>query len=195
MQTIVPTMYFSPPRMRQQTPRKEAAAKVKVTSGGLVTALRLSTPGRRAGPNRVVPALLRWMYKTENYVPVATDRNVLGVVGFLDEFPSQKDLTTFMDICRTDVVDATFTVVPVNGGIDDPSHPSDEANMYIQYAESMVYPTPLVFYSTGGDPDWLPNGEPKPGNSDLEWFNHILSQANIPQTISITYGSDEKILP
>jgi hypothetical protein len=50
----------------------------------------------------------------------------------------------------------------------DPSHPSDEANMYIQYAEAMVYPTPLIFYSTGGEPEWeAKTGRPGPQVAQL----------------------------
>jgi tripeptidyl-peptidase-1 len=196
VETVVPTTYFSPPRTRQQTPRKlsreEAAEKVKATSGGPVTVL-----STRDKDIEVFPEVLRWLYKTENYVPVATDRNMLGVVGFQDDLPSQEALTTFMSVCRPDAVDPTFTVVPINGGVYGPSDlTSDEANMNIQYAEAMVYPTPLIFYSVGGTQMIRqPSGEPAPGDEDLEWLNYMLSQDNIPRTISMSYGSIEKNLP
>ncbi|KAH8985669.1 peptidase S8/S53 domain-containing protein [Lactarius akahatsu] len=42
--------------------------------------------------------------------------NVLGIVGFLGDYPSQADLTAFMQKYRSEADDATFTVVEVNGG-------------------------------------------------------------------------------
>ena len=29
-----------------------------------------------------------------------------------------------------------------------------------------MYLTPLIFYSTGGESEWLPSGDPAPGDSD-----------------------------
>ncbi|KAH9062380.1 subtilisin-like protein [Lactarius vividus] len=76
-------------------------------------------------------------------------------------------------------------VVEINGGGYDPTHPGEEANMDIQYAESMAYPTPHIFYSTGQGPsgtdDWY-----------VTWLEYILDQKDIPQTISISYGLEEK---
>ena len=61
--------------------------EVKVTPGGLV--IELSTRDDD-DDNWVVPRLLRWVYQMESYVPVATHRNMLGVIGFFDDSPSQE---------------------------------------------------------------------------------------------------------
>ena len=194
VQTVSPTTYFAPPRTPQQKPRKlsreEAATKANATSREPLTA-------RSLGVNQVVPDFLRWLYKTTTYLPTSLD-NVLAVVGFADALPSHDDLTTFMTNLRTGAEDATFVVLPVNGGLDvyNPRQPSAEANMDIQYAEAITYPVQHVYYSAGGrmmlDPD---RDEPGPGDSYLEWFNYVLSRQYIPQTISISYGIEERLVP
>ncbi|KAH9177886.1 subtilisin-like protein [Lactarius sanguifluus] len=85
---------------------------------------------------------------------------------------------------RSEADDATFTIVEVNGGGYDPTHP--EANMDIQYAEAIAYPTPHIFYSTG---------QSDTGNDFAVWLDYILNQENIPQTISISYSHGEQSIP
>jgi hypothetical protein len=61
----------------------------------------------------------------------------------------------------------------------------------------MVFPTPLIFYSLGGDLVWELDGRAVPiaGDAYLEWFNHLIGESNIPQTISIAYAHNESDLP
>ena len=40
----------------------------------------------------ITPACLRALYNTVNYTPQATDRNILGVAGYLEEFANRADL-------------------------------------------------------------------------------------------------------
>jgi tripeptidyl-peptidase-1 len=94
IQAVAPTTYFPYTRVSVagQTPHRRSfgAASVKAASGKLVTVL----------PSRYVnidPSILRWMYDTEDYVPLATEKNRLAVVGFGNQLPSQEDLTMFMD--------------------------------------------------------------------------------------------------
>ena len=195
VQTVSPTTYFASPHTLQQTPRKlsreEAATKVNVTSGEPLAA-------RWWAVNGVVPEFVRWLYKTTSYVPTSPD-NVLAVVGFKDDLPSQEDLTAFMTDLRTGATNATFVVLPVNGGPSEYNpwqRPSFEANMNIQYTEAITYPVQHVYYSAGGLMMRYPDSnEPCPGDSYLEWFNYVLSQQYIPQTISISYGIEERHLP
>jgi tripeptidyl-peptidase-1 len=106
----------------------------------------------------------------------------------LDKFPSHKDLTTFMTEYHTDVLAATYSVVLANGGGYDQDDPSAQANTDIQYSTAMAYPTPLIFYSTGGV-DWSNALEPRPSaNSFLDLLQFLLIQSFIPDTISISYG-------
>jgi tripeptidyl-peptidase-1 len=191
VQTVAPTTYFGSPRTPLRTPRKrsseEAAVMVNVTSGELVSAL-----SRRDG--EVTPSILRKLYKTGTYVPSAMDQNLLGILGFNNEYPNQDDLTAFMTDFRTDAVDATFTVEKVNGGGYDQSHPGHEANMDTQYGAAMAYPTPQIFYSTGGKLHSIAHGNPA-HDAFLEWFKYLLNLSKIPPTISISYGNIEKDYP
>jgi tripeptidyl-peptidase-1 len=144
----------------------------------------------------VFPGFLRWLYGTGEYVPSATDQNKLAVVGMEDQFPSRQDLTTFMNHFAGHPQAATFAAVQVNNGVNDPNDPGEQANLETQYAAAMAFPTLLVFYSVGGEIRWdFADGMPIAGDAFLEWFNHILEEQNIPQTISMTYGTNELTLP
>ncbi|KAF8263760.1 peptidase S8/S53 domain-containing protein [Lactarius quietus] len=77
-----------------------------------------------------------------------------------------------------------------------PEPPTVEGSQNIQYAEAMAYPTPVTFYSVGGD-IVVTAGTKKPGRGDstLEWLHHVLDQEDVPKTISTSYGEYEKDLP
>jgi len=57
---------------------------------------------------------------------------------------------------------------------------------------------PVTAYTTGGEPPQIPDeaaGDP-PGNEPyLAWINYVLSQKNLPQVISTSYGDDEQTVP
>ncbi|KAH9055296.1 subtilisin-like protein [Lactarius vividus] len=186
VQTVAPTTCFVSSRTRWQAPLKHssrgAQSQTKVESGIPVAVL-----SNRDVYDGTTPSFLRWQYKTWGYTPTAMDKNVLGIVGFKAEYPSPWDLGMFMDKYRYGV-HATFTIVDVNGGGYDATKPHFEANLDVQYAEAIAYPTPHIFYSTGRGPQ---------GTDDpyLSWLNYILKQENIPQTISISYGNEESGYP
>ncbi|KAH9020549.1 subtilisin-like protein [Lactarius deliciosus] len=198
IQAIAPTTYFTTTRTLRQTPRRRsveaaaALAEAKATSGEPVTVLS-------SRDDLVRPSELRWLYKTFAYVPTAADRNTLGVFGYQKQYPSETDLTMFMTHFRSDVQPpslATFSVELVNGGEYDTDTPGKEANLDVQYAFAMAYPTPIIFYSIGGSEKWSENsGEPLPGDVDLESLEYMLKKTDIPQTISISYGNDVRSVP
>ncbi|KAH9044202.1 subtilisin-like protein [Lactarius hengduanensis] len=173
-ETIIRTVgYALPASLHWHVLTVVPTTAVKSTSGEPATVL-----SSRAKVDYVMPSFLHWLYDTGGYIPGATDRNVLGVVGFLGDYPSPRDLAAFMQKYRSYAADATFAVVEVNGGGYDPTHPEIEANVDIQYAEAMAYPTPHIFYSTA----------PGPSNENfVSFLEYILGQENIPQTISISY--------
>ena len=182
VQTVAPTTCFTFPRRQRQPPcKRSSGAAAGPASGEPVTVLS------SRDDDDATPSFLRSLYKTAEYTPTATDRNRLGVLGIMGDYPSPEDLAMFMYIYRSDGVDATLTVEQVNGGGYDPSNPHPEANLDTQYAEAMVYPTPVIFYSTGRGP----SGRTE---SFLSWFSYILNQPtwNIPPTISSSYMGDEK---
>jgi tripeptidyl-peptidase-1 len=187
VQTVVPTTYFASKRTLWKTPRTRSVnATADIASRELLSS-------RNDG---VKPSDLRTLYKTSAYVPAATDRNVLGIAGFTNDFPSPTDLTTFMRICRTDAVDATYDVVKVNDGEYDPSHPDSEANQNVQYTQAIACPTPHIFYSIGGDMEVNPEtNEPAEDDAFLQWLQYLINLPNVPQTISASYGDYEKDVP
>ncbi|KAI9452793.1 subtilisin-like protein [Lactarius psammicola] len=201
VQTVAPTTHFASARMLQQMPRSH--------SGGAAVSPSEAAPGepinvlsRRDEFNYLVtPGFLRWLYKTTDYVPVATAQNALGVVGYHEQYPSPSDLTTFMQKYRTEGQtqggDATFTVEKVNGGEYDPNNPGVEANLDIQYTQAMAFPIRHIYYSTGGAPPFIPsNNVPTNTNEPfLDWLGYVLSLATIPPTITMSYGSEEQTVP
>ena len=72
-----------------------------------------------------------------------------------------------------------------------------QANIDIQYAETMAFPTPIIFYSTGGFPPFIPDGETPTNTNEpyMDWLEFTLGQEMIPQTISTSYGDNEETVP
>ena len=184
VKTVVPTTFFASPRTLRQTPRKHSVgATADIASRALAA---------------ITPADLRWLYKTRAYVPAAMNKNEIGIAGYEDNTPSPVDLTMFMKKYRTDAVEPKpdYTVVHINDGVYDPDHPTTEANLNMQYAQAITYPTPHVFYSTGGGGEFIPeSNEPADGDIWLEWLFYMLTDPNIPQTVCTTYGIREDYLP
>jgi tripeptidyl-peptidase-1 len=128
VQTVAPTTYFASPRMLWQTPRKrrsrEAAAGLKKAASGEIVSGR--------DDNEVTPTFLRWLYSTFYYQPAVTNRNVLGIAGYIQGNPSPADLSMFMDQFLPEAADAAFTVVQVNGGGNNLGN-SLQANYLLQH--------------------------------------------------------------
>ncbi|KAH9163505.1 subtilisin-like protein [Lactarius sanguifluus] len=192
VQTVAPTTYFALPRKLPQTSRQYpseegAAAVVNATSREPVSVLPTDD-------ELVTPSFVRWLYGTQAYVPLAMGYNALGILGLNDEYPSYTDLTAFMTYFRADAAAATFTVQQVNGGGFNPNQPGPEANVDIQWTGVIDYPIPHIFYSTGGLL-LISNGQPASNDAYLVWFNYLLSQEDIPSTISISYSNPETLFP
>ncbi|KAF8269615.1 subtilisin-like protein [Lactarius quietus] len=179
VKTVAPTTYFGlPPKLRQSLRKRSSGptgALEKSGSGELVGVLS------RQSSVPVAPSFLRSLYNTTKYVPSATDRNTLALVGYLSEFPSTDDLSAFMNAYRPDGASATFTSVDV--GVNPSDEFSAEANVDIQYTEAITYPTPIIYYSTAN------------GDSFLAWLNNLLNDTKLPQTISAaSLGSEQEVI-
>ena len=132
VQTVAPTTYFGSPRAMRRTLHLQPNA-VTLPDGDpeLREAVVNAKPGSAATvpascKTTITPTCLRALYNTASYVPAATSRNTLGIAGYLEEFASHADLTTFMNLFRPDAASAAFTVVEVNGGGDNQSDPGVE---------------------------------------------------------------------
>ncbi|KAH9059177.1 subtilisin-like protein [Lactarius vividus] len=166
--TIVPTTYFgSPPtegRKMQMHPNSTVWARAEAGPEESVKAL-----SSRDLTGYVSPTYMRWLYNTWGYRPAAVDRNVIGITGYNNEYPSPRDLGLFMAGFRTDGEDATFSVVQVHGGGNDPDRPGPEANI-------------------GGAPETI--------DPFFNFVTYILrKEERIPQTITTSYGGPEFGIP
>lgn len=145
----------------------------------------------------ITPTCLRDLYNTSTYIPAATNVNKLGVAGYLGEFASTSDLQTFFSKFRPEAKGSSFSIVQVNGGGNDQNSPGVEANLDIQYTIGMSFPTPNIYYSTGGSPPFNPDSQTPTNTNEpyLDWLNFILAQKTIPQVITTSYGDDEQTVP
>lgn len=195
--TVAPTTYFGTMRSMKATSRLQP--QIKAIESDADIAHKLVSPGSLATvpsscSTTITPACLRALYNTSTYVPAATDKNSIGVAGYLDEFANRADLQTFFRRFRTDAVGGTFQTVQLNGGGDDQTDPGVEANLDIQYTEGITFPTPNIYYSTGGSPPFNPDSNTPTNTNEpyLDWLNFILAQSSIPQTFTTSYGDDEQ---
>ncbi|KAH8979555.1 subtilisin-like protein [Lactarius hatsudake] len=184
VQSVAPTTHFGFPRTPRQEPfmRRGGATteQTEVTGGDPGTVLSSRDQG-------VTPSSLRSFYKTSRYVPLAAGWNMLGVAGYVGDWPSPDDLTQFMNRYRSDATDATYRVVQIKGGGYDPNNPTTEANLNMQYTSAIAYPTTHIFYSTGGS-DTL-------GDPVINWLDYVLGLWSVPQTVSTPYGTPEYTVP
>ncbi|KAA1467000.1 subtilisin-like protein [Dentipellis sp. KUC8613] len=200
---VAPTTYFSTARPMRATSRKSPKpaplqddAALRADIAKLVADGQLATVPSSCRQT-ITPACLRALYNTTTYVPKAAATNKLGIAGYLEEFASFADLQTFYRRFRSDAVGGNFTVVQVNGGGNNQNDPGLEANLDIQYAGSISFPTPNIYYSTGGSPPFKPDDNTPTNTNEpyLDWLDFLLSQSTIPQTISTSYGDDEQTVP
>lgn len=194
---ISPTTYFSTLRSMRATSflQPEIKALVEDIKDVLLPDPTGAIPG--SCETMITPACLRALYKTEDYVPVSTDKNKIGIAGYLNEFASTSDLQTFFDQFRPEAKGSSFVTVQVNEGGNDQNKPGVEANLDIQYTTAMTFPTTNIYYSTGGSPPFKPDSFTLTDTNEpyLDWLNFILAQDTIPQVISTSYGDNEQSVP
>ncbi|KAH9967563.1 subtilisin-like protein [Russula dissimulans] len=205
VENVAPTTYFSSPHALRKTSRM-------VFDGPILPNNNLGLRGVPVSPvlsgcaqslfhfshsTIVTPTVLRCLYNTDKYVPQATAKNQLGILGFLNETASQSDLTTFMRNYRPDAKQPTFSIVTVNNGTDDQNNPTEEGTLDVQYAVSITFPTPNIYYSTGGSPPFINDYQTINNTNEpyMDFLEFIMNQPRIPQTMSVSYGDDEQTVP
>lgn len=193
---VAPTTYFSTLQSMRAT--NFLQPEIEALVGDPVVLLSDPTgaiPG--SCETRITPACLRALYKTKDYKPVSTDKNEIGIAGYLNEFASYSDLGKFFDQFRPEAEGSSFVTVQVNGGGNDQDKPGIEANLDIQYTTAMTFPTANTYYSTGGSPPIKPDSFTPTNTNEpyLDWLDFILTQDTIPQVISTSYGDNEQTVP
>lgn len=194
---VAPTTYFSHLRSMRKTSFLQPEIKpVSDQIGSLINPI-VSPAIPSACSITITPSCLRALYNTTDYIPAATNRNQLGVAGYLDEFANKADLQTFLKKFRRDAQGFTFPTVQINGGGNDQSKPGIEANLDIQYTIGLSYPTPNIYYSTRGSPPFYQDSVTNSNSNEpyLDWATYILNQTTIPQVITTSYGDDEQTVP
>ncbi|KAF8897766.1 tripeptidyl peptidase A [Infundibulicybe gibba] len=139
------------------------------------------------------------LYNAVGYVPQATNKNQIGITGYLEQFANNQDLQTFFADQLPEAVGSSFKFISVNGGINDQnlSLAGDEANLDVQFAFGLSHPTPATFYSTAGRPPFTPDANTPTDTNEpyTDWLDFILKQENPPLAISTSYGDDEQTVP
>lgn len=170
----------------------------------------------------ITPECLRALYKVGSYQADPSHGSLFGVCGYLDvsgtgdlnlatailthhqEYAKYDQLELFESAYAPYAIGENFTVTQINGGGNnqtDSTHDDVEANLDIQYATSMSYKTPIVYYSTGGLGPLVPDlDQPAPPSDNepyLDFLTYILQQPDsaLPQTITTSYGEDEQSVP
>ncbi|KAF8841599.1 subtilisin-like protein [Paxillus ammoniavirescens] len=149
--------------------------------------------------NTITISCLRELYNAVGYNTSATNGNKLAVTGYLEQYANNMDLQQFFELENPTAYGSNYTFVSVNGGMNNQSYADAgvEANLDTQFAFGLTYPTPGTFYSTGGEPPYIPDMvTPTDTNEPYSyWLDYISSQEYIPQTISTSYGDDEQTVP
>ncbi|KAI1639158.1 tripeptidyl-peptidase 1 [Biscogniauxia mediterranea] len=148
----------------------------------------------------ITPACLKSLYNIK-YTP-DTEGNLVSFASYLEEYARYDDLQTFEEQYATSAVGQNFTVELVNGGLNDQDSNDDsgEANLDIQYILGVSAPIPIKEFSTGGRGPLVPTtDEPGPSSNEpyLEFLTYVLAldDADLPQTLSTSYGEEEQSVP
>ncbi|KIK61925.1 hypothetical protein GYMLUDRAFT_243087 [Collybiopsis luxurians FD-317 M1] len=146
------------------------------------------TPACLSCVNTTTPTCLKELYNTANYIPSRISRNSIGIPKFQDQYASFSNLTVFTEEFLPQATNATFTVELFDGGQDNQNEPGIEANLDVQYATGLSWPTPMFFCSAGLN---------SLGESILEWLDFIATVPNDlpPSTFSTTHGDVEQNVP
>ncbi|KAF2671016.1 tripeptidyl-peptidase 1 precursor [Microthyrium microscopicum] len=158
-------------------------------------------------PESITPACLRQLYKTNNYVPKATDKNYVAFANYLNETAMLGDLKAFLTQYRPEAAGASINFTLINGGTNTQSNltmaqlakqQNAEGNLDGQTLVSMVYPMRVKAYNTGGSPPFKPDAFTRTNSNEpyLEWVQYMLStEKDLPGVVSNSYGDNEQTVP
>ncbi|OTB11951.1 hypothetical protein K445DRAFT_321668 [Daldinia sp. EC12] len=155
----------------------------------------------------VTPECFQTLYGTKGYKTRACGKNKIGFNNFLGEHPIRSDGELFLAKYRPEAVSSAkdFPQITIADGPGDyaltpeeiESGTSKEANLDFQAIAGINWKTPIISYSTGGSPPFIPSAS-TPDNTNepyLVWVNYLLSQKSFPQVITTSYADDEQTVP
>ncbi|KAI0287620.1 tripeptidyl peptidase A [Russula brevipes] len=202
IELVQPTTYFGRPKPMSATLFFE----------GINITISLSPSPPPQDPGSPIPppenctrtmtvACLKYIYNIGGYQASATNKNAIGITGYLNQYANIADLQSFYAAERPDAVNSTFKFVSVHNGLNDQSldKVGPEANLDTQFGFGLSFPTPGTFYSTAGSPPFNPDLK-TPSNTNEpydDWLQFMLAlrAQDVPQTISTSYADDEQTVP
>ncbi|KAK2466005.1 hypothetical protein APHAL10511_001646 [Amanita phalloides] len=139
------------------------------------------------------------LYNAVGYKPLAKGGNSIGITGYLGQYANIEDLQSFYREQRPDALGTNFDFVSVNGGINsqNKSLAGSEANLDVQFAYGISFPTPRTFWSTAGMPPFHPDPITVNNTNEpyLDWLHHVLPKKSLPLAISTSYDDNEQTVP
>ncbi|KAB5566395.1 peptidase S8/S53 domain-containing protein [Coniochaeta sp. 2T2.1] len=198
---VAPVVRFGQPRAQRSQVFEVVDAKTAPLNAAAIPPQNLNVTACNA---TITPECLRALYKVGSYQADPSKKSLFGVAGYLEQYAKYDQLELFESVYAPYAKDQNFTVTQINGGgndQDDTVHDDVEANLDIQYAASLSYKTPIVYYSTGGRGPLVPDlDQPEPpGDNEpyLEFLTYLLAQPDsaLPQTLTTSYGEDEQSVP
>ncbi|KAI4191778.1 MAG: hypothetical protein LQ348_003430, partial [Seirophora lacunosa] len=153
----------------------------------------------------ITPQCLRDLYQIGNFSGTAKNGNKIGVCGYLEQYAKFSDFKQFTAQYAPYASGENFTYVLINGGLATQGiteFNSVEANLDVQYAYPLSYPTPGFYYSTGGRGELIPDlDQPTAADNQnepyLDFLHYILALPDwkLPTTLTTSYGEDEQSVP
>jgi tripeptidyl-peptidase-1 len=203
---VHPITYF-PTIKDYQSASKMVKEELRDISQPLIS--RDTDPALLAACTTITPTCIAKMYNIDYTPPVNTtpSGSSYGVVGFLEQWISHSDITSFTSKYgisnATRANPGTFTVELVNGGTNNESAAGIEATLDMEYSMPFTGSLPVVYYSVGGRPPTLDaSGSIVPLNQSynepyLEWLEYMLAKPDgeLPQVLSISYTDTEMGVP
>ncbi|KAF9063500.1 family S53 protease-like protein [Rhodocollybia butyracea] len=133
------------------------------------------------------PTCLQDLYGIPTSAATETS-NTLAVSGFLDEWPQNADMKTFLENFAPNVPSTTtWNLQTLDGGSDpqSPTQAGTEANLDVQYTIGIANGVPVTFISVGAD-----NQDGFSGFIDV--INSINAQDSPPHVFTTSYGFEER---
>ncbi|PQE10630.1 tripeptidyl-peptidase 1 precursor protein [Rutstroemia sp. NJR-2017a WRK4] len=212
IETIQPTTSFFRPRPQAKAMKKvEEVAQYQALPPAAYTP---PTVGQTAADvcnvSAVTPDCLRTLYGTINYKVQSASKNKVALTDYLGESNNRSDTKLFLEHYRPEAASAayTFDVQIINGGNNEQTQENAtelaagkdlEGNLDSETILGIAYPTPMIAYTTGGSPPFIPDLQTPTDTNEpyLIWLQYMLAQSDsaLPSVVSNSYQDTEQTVP
>ncbi len=134
----------------------------------------------------VTPTCLRNLYGTSSYTPSPVAGQIdIGVLGYIGQYVSQSDLTTFLNKYRPAAAGYKIPIRNAAGGTNDQTNPGVEAMLDVETVVAATYPLNSEFLYYGSqNGDIFAQG--------MQYYINNYNSTNRPKVISVSYGDIEQ---